>query len=167
MGTDWTAHKLTPKVIKIMLLSVECRQTILYSICILVINVQFFACTSIWICVWQVRWLIKSQHCCLCLCTGILLCISYDEDTTRPLSSTCIVLAARCARAPPCMQASMPACMHAGRCLHACMQVGACMQASTSCLQLFLLLLVEDFVTDSAVVYFFACIYGSCLYITT
>ena len=76
---------------------------------------------------------------------------------------------ARCAMRAraPCMQASMPACMHAGRCLHACMQVGACMQASTSCLQLLLLLRVKDFVTDSAVVYFFACIYGSCLYITT
>ena len=26
----------------------------------------------------------------------------------------------------PCMQASMPACMHAGRCPHACMHAGIC-----------------------------------------
>ena len=80
---------------------------------------------------------------------------------------------ARCAMRAraPCMQASMPACMHLPasmrRCLHAGTYLHACMQASTSCLQLLLLLLVKDFVTDSAVVYFFACIYGSCLYITT
>ena len=44
----------------------------------------------------------------------------------------CSSIVRRCAtraRAPPCMQASTPACMHAGRCLHACMQVGACMHA--------------------------------------
>ena len=132
MGTDWTAHKLTPMATKIMLLSVECRQIILYSICILPIHNQFFCMhLNLNMCLAVQTINKKSQHCYLSPHAGtrerhVNLWGAGGNDTWPPM-----LIKAR---------SDVPAYMHAGACSKTYLHAGdmrsgtylhACTQAST------------------------------------